>query len=181
MNDCANGRLEVLPQPPPGSSKQGLWPSGQGERGGLRLASHGAEAQARLPRRESDLTHASGSCAPIPPQLSRNRDQNFGPLAIFCFYCCNWSGRWGSNPRHLAWEASVLPLNYARNDFSIARWGTRVQRSSPYNAALDHLVDHTALTRQDFAAFDHFAVRRFVRGGELVSGISRRESGQRQA
>src|SRR6201997_5007136 len=27
-----------------------------------------------------------------------------------------WSGRWESNPRHTAWEAVVLPLNYARND-----------------------------------------------------------------
>src|SRR5712691_4973788 len=26
----------------------------------------------------------------------------------------NWSGRWESNPRHTAWEAVVLPLNYAR-------------------------------------------------------------------
>src|SRR5579864_6921834 len=26
-----------------------------------------------------------------------------------------WSGRWESNPRHTAWEAVVLPLNYARN------------------------------------------------------------------
>src|SRR6185437_1677178 len=25
-----------------------------------------------------------------------------------------WSGRWESNPRHSAWEADVLPLNYAR-------------------------------------------------------------------
>ena len=25
-----------------------------------------------------------------------------------------WSGRWESNPRHTAWEAVVLPLNYAR-------------------------------------------------------------------
>jgi hypothetical protein len=28
----------------------------------------------------------------------------------------NWSGRWESNPRHSAWEADVLPLNYARID-----------------------------------------------------------------
>jgi hypothetical protein len=27
-----------------------------------------------------------------------------------------WSGRWESNPRHTAWEAVVLPLNYARED-----------------------------------------------------------------
>ena len=26
----------------------------------------------------------------------------------------NWSGRRGSNPRHLAWKARVLPLNYTR-------------------------------------------------------------------
>ncbi len=26
----------------------------------------------------------------------------------------SWSGRWESNPRHSAWEADVLPLNYAR-------------------------------------------------------------------
>jgi hypothetical protein len=28
-----------------------------------------------------------------------------------------WSGRWESNPRHSAWEADVLPLNYARKTF----------------------------------------------------------------
>ena len=27
----------------------------------------------------------------------------------------DWSGRWESNPRHTAWEAVVLPLNYARS------------------------------------------------------------------
>ena len=26
-----------------------------------------------------------------------------------------WSGRWDSNPRRLAWEASTLPLSYARS------------------------------------------------------------------
>ena len=26
----------------------------------------------------------------------------------------DWSGRRGSNPRHQAWEACVLPLNYSR-------------------------------------------------------------------
>lgn len=25
-----------------------------------------------------------------------------------------WSGRWDSNPRRPAWEAGILPLNYAR-------------------------------------------------------------------
>src|SRR5215467_1680301 len=26
----------------------------------------------------------------------------------------SWSGRWDSNPRRPAWEAGILPLNYAR-------------------------------------------------------------------
>lgn len=26
-----------------------------------------------------------------------------------------WSGRWGLNPRPSAWQADVLPLNYARS------------------------------------------------------------------
>ena len=39
--------------------------------------------------------------------------QNLGPLSG----TSNWSGRWGLNPRHRAWEARVLPLNYARFGF----------------------------------------------------------------
>ena len=35
-----------------------------------------------------------------------------------------WSGRWESNPRHSAWEADVLPLNYAR-DFTHLRCSRR--------------------------------------------------------
>src|ERR1700722_16330546 len=34
-----------------------------------------------------------------------------------------WSGRWESNPRHSAWEADVLPLNYARSWRRIAKRG----------------------------------------------------------
>ena len=29
----------------------------------------------------------------------------------------NWSGRWGSNPRPVAWEATALPLSYTREPF----------------------------------------------------------------
>ena len=35
----------------------------------------------------------------------------------------SWSGRWESNPRHAAWEAAVLPLNYARDGFEISGAG----------------------------------------------------------
>src|SRR5262249_45968687 len=38
-----------------------------------------------------------------------------------------WSGRWESNPRHTAWEAVVLPLNYAR-DTNRLRPSTSVDR-----------------------------------------------------
>jgi hypothetical protein len=37
-----------------------------------------------------------------------------------------WSGRWGSNPRHSAWEADVLPLNYARDHKGLAGSGSGV-------------------------------------------------------
>ncbi len=30
-------------------------------------------------------------------------------------HCVFWSGRWESNPRRSAWEADILPLNYARS------------------------------------------------------------------
>src|SRR5690606_11927847 len=38
-----------------------------------------------------------------------------------------WSGRWGSNPRHSAWEADVLPLNYARSAHLIRQSGAKCQ------------------------------------------------------
>lgn len=37
-----------------------------------------------------------------------------------------WSGRWESNPRHSAWEADVLPLNYARSSAPHIDSSTRV-------------------------------------------------------
>ena len=40
------------------------------------------------------------------------------PLAFQGF---GWSGRWESNPRHSAWEADVLPLNYARAGSDLQR------------------------------------------------------------
>src|SRR5271156_2988544 len=42
----------------------------------------------------------------VSPRLS--------PILYGRFYRMCWSGRWESNPRHSAWEADVLPLNYAR-------------------------------------------------------------------
>src|SRR6266536_1929402 len=38
---------------------------------------------------------------------------NLSPMSPGRTVSC-WSGRWESNPRHTAWEAVVLPLNYAR-------------------------------------------------------------------
>jgi integrase len=77
-----------------------------------------------------------GSCAAMsgaPPRLRRssarstrpegerslqNRQQNrslTAPAEPSLSHWKLWSGRWGSNPRHQAWEACVLPLNYARS------------------------------------------------------------------
>ncbi len=43
------------------------------------------------------------------------RERKFnGRPAIDCDHSWIWSGRSGSNRRHTAWEAVVLPLNYAR-------------------------------------------------------------------
>ena len=38
----------------------------------------------------------------------------------------NWSGRPGSNRRHPAWEAGVLPLNYSRSKELTSNHNTRV-------------------------------------------------------
>ncbi len=45
-----------------------------------------------------------------------------------------WSGRWGSNPRPVAWEATALPLSYTRDPRSLSItpnriwWNFRVMR-----------------------------------------------------
>src|ERR1700726_1519282 len=62
-----------------------------------------------------------------------------GNLAGFGLACqpklqssVGWSGRWESNPRHSAWEADVLPLNYARAFTRIAkRNGARQGHTRP--------------------------------------------------
>src|SRR5262249_44539536 len=49
-----------------------------------------------------------------------------------------WSGRRGSNPRHQAWEACVLPLNYSRgaDDLTSARsWRRQTKPSDPRKTA----------------------------------------------
>src|SRR5579862_4712152 len=47
-----------------------------------------------------------------------------------------WSGRWESNPRHSAWEADVLPLNYARALCRIAKRGGMRQGHAGPNCLL---------------------------------------------
>ena len=42
----------------------------------------------------------------------------------------NWSGRWGSNPRQLAWKASALPLSYTRAKAIIAQANAAFQPAS---------------------------------------------------
>src|SRR5262249_12814555 len=49
----------------------------------------------------------------------------------------NWSGRRESNPRHTAWEAVVLPLNYARAGSSIAKARRRQQGAKARRQAIN--------------------------------------------
>src|SRR5262245_49936983 len=53
-----------------------------------------------------------------------------------------WSGRRGSNPRHRAWEARVLPLNYSRSAAFIV-----IQSLS------NHAQDLVAFTLHQFGRF----------------------------
>src|SRR6202012_5446316 len=56
-----------------------------------------------------------------------------------------WSGRWESNPRHSAWEADVLPLNYARAARRIAKQtGLRQERAVSQTVAPAHDLRHCA-------------------------------------
>jgi hypothetical protein len=58
------------------------------------------------------------------------------------------SGRPGSNRRRPAWEAGILPLNYARVGLSIAERGNRDNLATPLLAPVDGRRDATAETQQ---------------------------------
>ena len=51
------------------------------------------------------LPHRAPPRIPLQSQVSPATDSRKHPIR---------SGRWDSNPRHSAWEADVLPLNYSR-------------------------------------------------------------------
>ena len=59
-------------------------------------------------------------------------------LLTHCIVVGSWSGRWGSNPRHSAWEADVLPLNYARPPADCQRSQTCATRNDPAKPAIVH-------------------------------------------
>src|SRR5262249_41086808 len=56
-----------------------------------------------------------------------------------CVYDC-WSGRRGSNPQPLAWEANALPLSYSRSDlFDLSKSGRKLPQviigcNAPFNS-----------------------------------------------
>jgi hypothetical protein len=56
----------------------------------------------------AERPHTRRVCSVMHPNLHPNR-------MLDCRYVIEkWSGRPGSNRRHPAWEAGVLPLNYSR-------------------------------------------------------------------
>src|SRR4028118_1020654 len=62
--------------------------------------------------------HLLRSCLPFYDRLSNEQpgraERAPGEVEQADLLEGDWSGRWESNPRHSAWEADVLPLNYAR-------------------------------------------------------------------
>src|SRR3954469_11706168 len=71
----------------------------------------------------------------------------------------DWSGRSGSNRRHSAWEADVLPLNYARASHRIAN-----------GSGTEQLVTATLLPSDDTAS------RNVTRAGPLPQSIRARRN-----
>jgi hypothetical protein len=74
------------------------------------------------PRWSSATTSSSSRTSPgrtARPSIRRRRrldceGQDDGAYGLLLRRPLRWSGRRGSNPQHLAWEASTLPLSYAR-------------------------------------------------------------------
>ena len=62
-------------------------------------------------------------------------------LDKFLLVRSNWSGRWGSNPRHSAWEADVLPLNYARPSAPCQCLRKRATRERPRTTVAHSLAN----------------------------------------
>ena len=86
----------------------------------------------RIPRRAVAGLRQHRPKHPPPLRIGASREQLFLPLpsrsgmgtrpekyrgstSRLAISAKCWSGRWESNPRHAAWEAAVLPLNYARD------------------------------------------------------------------
>jgi hypothetical protein len=79
------------------------------------------------PRDDRQVTHGCAAAPGAPGGIETGREQTIGnglgnagnasstvERTIDCDHSQIWSGRSGSNRRHTAWEAVVLPLNYAR-------------------------------------------------------------------
>ncbi len=87
-------------------------------------------------QRENQRQNAPGMRVPLqrgakPPAFIEAATAKLAGFKLACQpklqSSVGWSGRWESNPRHSAWEADVLPLNYARTLFRIAKRGGRRQ------------------------------------------------------
>lgn len=90
----------------------------------------------RLPK-QGNFVGASGSAFAATGARAR--------IAGFSRGGC-WSGRWESNPRHSAWEADVLPLNYARSPPSIGG-ACRVGQATPKGVGGGRAASHRPAPR----------------------------------
>ena len=75
------------------------------------------------------------------PSLSHLGTAPF-PFFGFSFIILSWSGRWDLNPRPSAWQADVLPLNYARFNIitQYKALGLNYQKEKILSNRLDYLV-----------------------------------------
>ena len=86
------------------------------------------------PDGRKSLKNTFGLVIPERPFPCPRRQLSTHVLGTICHPCLRaghrfrWSGRWESNPRHTAWEAVVLPLNYARDRSVTRRMGRPLGR-----------------------------------------------------
>ena len=72
--------------------------------------------QAIMSRLRSPLRHGPGKFHHEGHEVTKT-----SLCSYVSFVVLRKSGRWDSNPRYLAWRASVLPLNYARAEMQFYR------------------------------------------------------------
>ena len=72
-----------------------------------------------------------------------------------------WTGRRDSNPRHLPWQGSALPLGYSRSLAALlhGRWGTGAGSAEGQNRTGDTSIFSAVLYRLSYLGSPHMVIR----------------------